>query len=85
MREEVQEWREGRVQQFVVNLRFHAEQLPNLSVLEGDLQDVSGFLVRERLDLRVIDLDGWNAQRRDKMTAVFDLLPALSAEHHGAR
>ena len=70
------------MQEFVIDIRLHPEELPDLAVLEGDLQSLTPFLVGERLDLWVVDLDGRNAQGHYKMTAVFDLLLTLSAEHH---
>jgi len=72
------------MEKLVVDVRLHAEELPDLSILEGDLQDVILRLVGKRLHFRIVDLNSGDEERRDEVHAVLDLLFALSAKHHGA-
>src|SRR5678809_727122 len=85
MREKIQERRERRVQKFVVDLRFDAEELPYLPILESDFQDVIFCVVRERLHFRIVDLNSGDVERRDEVHAVLHPLFALPAKHHGAK
>jgi len=85
MREKIQERRERSVQKFVVDLRFDAEELPYLPILESDFQDVIFCVVRERLHFRIVDLNSGDVERRDEVHAVLHPLFALPAKHHGAK
>jgi len=82
MCEEVQERRQRRMQQFLIDVGPHAEELPHLAVLEADLKNLTLPFVGHGLDLWIKDLHSWNIQWRDEVTAVFDLLFAFPAKHH---
>jgi hypothetical protein len=73
------------MEKFVVDVGPHPKQLPNLSVLERNFQDLIVALIGERLYFGIEHFDGRHVQRRDKVTAVLDLLLAFSAKHHGAK
>ena len=58
--EEVQKRRKRCVQQFIVNIGPHAEELPDLTVFERNLEDVSVPLVSQSFDLWIEYFDGGN-------------------------
>ena len=65
------------MQQFVIDIRLDSEELPDLPVLEGDLQDMPVLLIRERPDLGIEYWNGRHLERRNKVRAVLNLLFAL--------
>ena len=70
------------MKQFIVDIGLDSKELPDLPVLEGNLQNVASALVCERPYLRIVDLNRGHVERRDKVRTVLNLLFALSAEHH---
>src|SRR5215831_8004186 len=84
-RQDFQKGRERSLQRFVVERRWNSDQLPHLSILEGDLQDASFFLVCECFYFRVKYHDGRNVNGIDAMRAVLNTFVALAAEDHCRR
>ena len=58
-------------------------KLPKLPGLEGDFKDATLRIVCERVHLCIDHVDALSLNWRNEMDAVFDVLPALSAKHHG--
>jgi len=85
VREKFQERGNRGVQKFIVDLRLDAEQLPDLSILECNLQGVVLGSVSEGLDLGIENFNRPHVQWRNEMNAVLNLLLALSAEHHARK
>ena len=73
------------MEEFVVNIGLNTEELPDLSILERDLQDVPLLLVREGPHFGVEDFNRSHIERRNEVNAILDLLPAFPAEHHGGK
>ena len=71
------------MEQLVVDVGLHTEQLPDLPVLERDLQREARFLVGERFHFRIEDGHRRNTERLNEVHAVVDLLLAFPAIHHG--
>ena len=70
------------MEKFVIDIGLDAEELPNLPILERDLQNVIVSLVGERLYFGIEDFNGRYVQRRHKVRTILHLLFAFSAEHH---
>lgn len=70
------------MEKFVIDIGLDAEELPNLPILERDLQNVIVSLVGERLDFGIEDFNGRYVQRRHKVRTILHLLFAFPAEHH---
>jgi hypothetical protein len=70
------------MKQFVIDFRLHAKELPDLTILKGNLQNAAASLISQRLDLRIENLDSRDFEGRNKVPAILDLLPAFSAEDH---
>jgi hypothetical protein len=73
------------MEQLVIDVGFDAEELPNLSVLESNFQDVAVLLISESSYLGIEDLDGWYSEWPNEVNTVLNLLSAFSAKHHGAK
>src|SRR5262245_52358016 len=82
MGDKPQERGDRRVAQLPVQARRHPKQLPRLTGLEADLQDSLFSAVRNRSHLFIENIDRGDAERRNKMLAVLDVLLALAAEDH---
>ena len=70
------------MEEFVIDIGLDAEELPNLPILERDLQNLIVSLVGERLDFGIEDFNGRYVQRRHKVRTILHLLFAFPAEHH---
>jgi len=70
------------VEEFVIDIGLDAEELPNLPILERDLQNVIVSLVGERLYFGIEDFNGRYVQRWHKVRTILHLLFAFPAEHH---
>jgi hypothetical protein len=80
--DELQKRRERLLKQGIVNIGRNAEELPDLAVLESNLQRLRIALVCECLDLRIKYRDSGNPERHNEVLAVLDFLFAFPAKHH---
>ncbi len=70
-----------RGEEFVIDIGLDAEELPNLPILERDLQNVIVFLVGERLDFGIEDFNGRYVQRRHKVRTILHLCSLRSLQN----
>ena len=80
---ESQERRNGGIAQFRIYRRRDAMKLPELPGFESDFKDAALRIVGKAVHLCIHNAEALSLYWRNKMNAVFDVLPALSAKHHG--